>query len=882
MSDLQNRLKDFLLDNKTTNIPEIKFLQESDITLTINRGFTELYRVKPENPILFLSKWLSRESRAKELEKKYKDNKIKRENLEIKYYQQEKQKHILQQRDYQAKKVRKDDEDSLIQEIKECKDFWLGFNHICERLKTLTKATGCYIGIYDQKRRAVKEDDDMDGHLDPSGTKVLRYIGWNNDHQFLDGECLEPNQGVTYDLITTKPAQEGNVDNQNQENKNPDPNQQNANEGEKKEEVVEKKLEDTVKTLLIEDVVNDNRIKFFKEPRLGCYLALDLTYKTSLSYNSLLSAIQCTKNYEASKEEQEARKKEWNEKQEEIKSQINELKEAKIKEEEAKKIAEEKALEAEAKAKLAAANENDPNKPQEEKKDNAPPQQQGNNSQGNINKKDNSIEHGESIEALEKQLTEWSEEPVKLQDYDKEEKNIYMCLDTLGQDRVFSEDEIKYIKIVGANIRDSLEKLEQSLLEKDRDIRIKFLNDETKLKTEEKYSDEKFDEFASNYVSQFYSSEEYKSKGITDEDAKVFEGDLAKMKYLKNILLEGDCQNILLTFQDFEFVEYLKIFQNLFYFAKMNPLDINELNTNKLEWKRARKFWKDLFPYTKEYNPVGPKPEEIKSIYKLNKIKENLESCLTKRDEVKAYSQTLLMLIDLILHIIKVRHDNIIDRICKTAVYKDKREQIIKNNNEIDEERQKIIDAAKAQNPNVKIPGENENKEEVKEGEEEKKEGEENKEENKENENKDAPKENEKKEEAKEKKEDNKEKKEDNKEKKEENKPESEQGENKEGEQKENEENNQDEIDSAKLAEELQKFDEEHPKQEVPPDVEYDIDNDYDIEQSERDLVINNALQAANNAANSQDKKLPAAAPTTGANPQPTNPPPATKPNAPA
>ena len=882
MSDLQNRLKDFLLDNKTTNIPEIKFLQESDITLTINRGFTELYRVKPENPILFLSKWLSRESRAKELEKKYKDNKIKRENLEIKYYQQEKQKHILQQRDYQAKKVRKDDEDSLIQEIKECKDFWLGFNHICERLKTLTKATGCYIGIYDQKRRAVKEDDDMDGHLDPSGTKVLRYIGWNNDHQFLDGECLEPNQGVTYDLITTKPAQEGNVDNQNQENKNPDPNQQNANEGEKKEEVVEKKLEDTVKTLLIEDVVNDNRIKFFKEPRLGCYLALDLTYKTSLSYNSLLSAIQCTKNYEASKEEQEARKKEWNEKQEEIKSQINELKEAKIKEEEAKKIAEEKALEAEAKAKLAAANENDPNKPQEEKKDNAPPQQQGNNSQGNINKKDNSIEHGESIEALEKQLTEWSEEPVKLQDYDKEEKNIYMCLDTLGQDRVFSEDEIKYIKIVGANIRDSLEKLEQSLLEKDRDIRIKFLNDETKLKTEEKYSDEKFDEFASNYVSQFYSSEEYKSKGITDEDAKVFEGDLAKMKYLKNILLEGDCQNILLTFQDFEFVEYLKIFQNLFYFAKMNPLDINELNTNKLEWKRARKFWKDLFPYTKEYNPVGPKPEEIKSIYKLNKIKENLESCLTKRDEVKAYSQTLLMLIDLILHIIKVRHDNIIDRICKTAVYKDKREQIIKNNNEIDEERQKIIDAAKAQNPNVKIPGENENKEEVKEGEEEKKEGEENKEENKENENKDAPKENEKKEEAKEKKEENKEKKEDNKEKKEENKPESEQGENKEGEQKENEENNQDEIDSAKLAEELQKFDEEHPKQEVPPDVEYDIDNDYDIEQSERDLVINNALQAANNAANSQDKKLPAAAPTTGANPQPTNPPPATKPNAPA
>ena len=573
---------------------------------------------------------------------------------EIKYFQKEKYKHILKEREYQTKKIRKDDENSLIQEIKECKDFWLGFNHICERLKTLTKATGCYIGIYDQKRRPIKEDDDMDGHLDPSGTKVLRYIGWNNDHNFLEGQCLEPNQGVTYDLITTKPAQGGvEPENPKEDNKNPEQTQPNAGEGEKKEKIEEVKLEDTVKTLLIEDVVNDNRIKFFKEPRLGCYLALDLTYKTSLSYNSLLSAIQCTKNYEASKEEQEVRKKEWSEKQEELQAKINELKDAKLKEEEAKKIAEEKALEAEAKAKLSAA-ENDPNKPPEEKKENPTPQQQANNSQGNINK-NNSMDHGESIEALEKQLaeSEWTEEPVKLQDYDKEEKNIYMCLDTLGQDRIFSEEEIKYIKIVGFNIRDSLEKLEQSLLEKDRDIRIKFLDDETKLKTEEKYSDEKFEENVNNFINQFYSSEEFKSKGITDEDTKLFEGDMAKLKYLKNLLLEGDCQNILLTFQEFEFVEYIKIFQNLFYFAKMDPLAINELKTNKLEWKRARLFWKDLFPYIKEYNPIGAKPEEIKPIYKLNKIKENLESCLAKRGEIKTYSQTLLMLVDLILHAIK-------------------------------------------------------------------------------------------------------------------------------------------------------------------------------------------------------------------------------------
>ena len=816
MAELINRLKDYLFDNKTSNIPEIKFLQESDLIHTINRGFTELYRVKPKNPILFLSKWLNRESLTKDLQQKYKDSKIQRDNLEIKYFQQEKQKYILEQRTAEKKKVKKNDEDSLITEIKSCKDFWLGFNHICERLKTLTNATGCYIGIYDQKRRPVKEEDDMDGHLDPSGTKVLRYIAWNDDHAFLDDKCLEPNEGVTFDLITPKAQQN------NQENQQEKPEEQ---KGELKKEDMEKKLEDSIKSLLIDDVVNENRIKFFREPRLGCYLALDLTYKTSLSYNSLLSAIQCTKNYQTAKEEQEARKKEWSEKQDEIKNQINELKETKLKEEESRKIAEEN----EAKAKLAAANatETDPSKQTEGTAPNPNPQVVTHSS-----KRDNTQELAENIENLEKQLIPWEEEPVKLQDYDKEDKNIYICLDTLGQDRIFSEEEIKYIKKVGANIKQSLEQLEQNLLEKDRDIRIKFLDQEAKIKTEEKYSDEKFEECINTRILQYYASDEYKSKGVTDEITKAFEGDLEKMRYLKKLIIEGECLNILLTFQDFEFVENIKVFQNLFYFAKINPLDINENKTNKLEWKKARKLWNQIFPYIQEYNPVGAKPEPIKQIYKLNKIKENLEACLQKRDEIKTYSQTLVMLMDLILHIIKVRHDDIIDRLCKIAVYKDKREKIIKENKEIEEERQKIIDAAKELNPNVRLPGEKEKETEQKEEakKEEEKESEENKEikdDNKSKENKEVTNE-----EGQNKKDEN--------------------VENKETEQKPEE--NKDEIDSAKLAEDLKKFDEEHPKTEVPPDVEYDIDNDYDIDQSEKDTEINNALQAANNAAVEKDK----------------------------
>ena len=813
MSDIVNRLKDYLFHDKKSNIPEIRYLQDSNLFLTINRGFTELYRRKPKNPVKFLSKWLSHESLSKELEDLYKENKLRRENLRRKYYLEERRNYILEQRNKELVKLRKDDEDSLITEIKACKDFWLGFNHICERLKILTNATGCYLGIYDQKRRPVTDEDDMDGHLDPSGVKVLRYIGWDNDHDFLNGKYLERNEGVTFDLINNK------------ERINIQENQQEKTEEKKIEEKKETNeiivISDNIKYLMVDDVVNESRIKFFREPRLGCYFVLDLTYKTSLTYNSLLSAIQCTRNYESAKEEQESRKKEWSEKQEEIKAQINELKEIKLKEEEARKLAEENeggAFETELKPQNGNSNGQVPN-----------PQTMV------YIKKENTQEIEENIENLEKQLTEWNEEPVKLQEYDKGKKYIYLCLDTLGQDRIFTNEEINYIKKIGINIRQSLEKLEQSLLEKDRDIRIKFLDEEKRLKAIEKYSDEKFEECTNIHVTQYYLSEEYKAKNVTDERIKAFDCQVEKMNYYKDLFLNDECLKLYLTFQEFEFVEQLKVFQNLLFFARINPLDINENKTNKLEWKKARLFWKDFFTYIIQYNPIGPKPEEVEKIYKLNRIKENLELCLQKREEIKSYSEFLLMLIDFVLQIIKVRHDDIINRLCQTAIYKDKREKIIAQNKSIVEGRQKIIDRAKALNPRVVIPGEIiKEKKEAENDEKEKKE-----EEN--TENKSLREEKKIKEEMK-------------KEKKTEEKKESENAESKEKEEEENTEGNKDELDSAKLAEDLKIFDEENPKQDVPPDIEYDIDNDYDIDKSEKDSEINNALLLFNNSNIEKDK----------------------------
>ena len=827
MSDLISRLKSMSTNIHTCTDAEIKFLQNSSLSKVLDRAFNELYRIRPKDPVMFLSKWLFRESRAIELTKKYNDDEKVRAKLEEKFFEKKKLKQIEEEKKEEEKNIRKKDENNLIKEIEECKDFWLGFNHICQRLKELSGATGCYLGIYDLKRKNVEEDDDETGHIDPSNSKVLRYIGWNDDHNFLEGQYLEQNQGVTFDLIL--PQQKL----QQQEGENEQKNQEKP----VVPQIIEQKKEELSKepelnNILITDVVNEPRMKFFREPRLGCYLSLDLTYKTSLNYNSLLSAIKCTKEYEEAKSAQEKRKKEWSDQQEEIKAQINQERE---KEEEAKRILEEKAAEA------RAAQEGEENNASAEEKKEIP---QINIQNQSMTKKGEqaSMEQENPIEALQKQLTEWTEEEVKLADYDKDETKIYLCLDTLGQDRLFTKEEMAFIQKIGNTIKNSMEKLEQNLLEKDRDIRIKFLELETKIKSQEKYSDEKGDDLVNASINQYYSSEEYKSKGITEEDEKVFEGDLVKMRYLKEAYLNGEFREALETFENFEFVENEKIFQNLLYFCQENPLEINEDKTNKLEWKKAKRFWRNVFNYAESYNPLGAKPQQVKNIYKLNKIKENLENSISKRDEVKSYSQTLLMFVDFILHLIKVRHDDILRRLCNVAVFKYKREQIIKTNEEISEERQKIIDEAKANNPNVRIPKEDELKH--KEQTEEKKEEEQ-------PQNEEKPKEEEEKKEEEKKEEEKKE--EEKKEEGEQNNINLNQSQGLNNEELDEEKKN--ERDSMKLADQLIKFDEEHVKQVVPDDIEYDIDNDYDIDQNEKDTIVNAALQSVSNPQQSIDKK---------------------------
>ena len=66
-------------------------------------------------------------------------------------------------------------------------------------------------------------------------------------------------------------------------------------------------------------------------------------------------------------------------------------------------------------------------------------------------------------------------------------------------------------------------------------------------------------------------------------------------------MTSGDFQQALEMFEKFEFVQYEKVFQNIFYFSKKEPNLINEPETNKLYWKFPKVNWVGIFKTLRNY-----------------------------------------------------------------------------------------------------------------------------------------------------------------------------------------------------------------------------------------------------------------------------------------
>jgi hypothetical protein len=390
------------------------------------------------------------------------------------------------------------------------------------------------MSIYDRKRNLkITEEDDETAHL--LEDKVIRYIYFDNEHEFLKNRYLEPGTGVSYEIYN--PKEESPEDQNKQGDEGNDVNNP---------ETQARKLEEALPNhKIVEEVVRNSNVKFFREPRLGCYLAIDMVYKSSLFTNSLISSINNLNEYNQNLAKQEEKRREFNERMAEL----------------------------------------------QKEKDNA-------RLQGDPNA-DNNADNVE-VEVFQ-------EEKIELQDFEKEDKKIIVQLDTLGQDRKFNEEENKFIVKSVKVLKQSWEKLESNLLIKDRDLKISF--DEADRLLKDTYAQERLEAEEERYIKEYLTSDKFVDNPITDDRIRTIEADYGKSRFIINSFYEDEnIHKLFLMLAKFEFVEFERLCQNVLYFIGVSNLEINEENTNKLEWKKARKFWNlSVLEKLKNYNPFGAK-----------------------------------------------------------------------------------------------------------------------------------------------------------------------------------------------------------------------------------------------------------------------------------
>ena len=73
-------------------------------------------------------------------------------------------------------------------------------------VKEFTGATGVYIGKLGHPKREIQEDDDDRAHLDEDKPKIIHFIQASKGHEFMIGEVLRHNQGISHDVFFVKPA----------------------------------------------------------------------------------------------------------------------------------------------------------------------------------------------------------------------------------------------------------------------------------------------------------------------------------------------------------------------------------------------------------------------------------------------------------------------------------------------------------------------------------------------------------------------------------------------------------------------------------------------------------------------------------------------------
>eukprot|EP01022_Parablepharisma_sp_SALTPOND_P015998 TRINITY_DN2300_c0_g1_i1.p1 TRINITY_DN2300_c0_g1~~TRINITY_DN2300_c0_g1_i1.p1 ORF type:complete len:516 (+),score=106.09 TRINITY_DN2300_c0_g1_i1:2776-4323(+) len=458
-------------------------------------------------------------------------------------------------------------------------------------------------------------------------------------------QSLKMSEGVTPDVFN--PPEAAAAGNELQ-----DENKEEKDDQNKEESKVEAKVDATeIKNVVYRpEVTREGRMKYFKVPRLGCYLAVPLIYSSCLFAESLDTALTEYATYREKVKRNEELTKEYEDKLAQAKAE------------------------------------------QEEDAGNQSIDKSKENVKGKKGDKHNSKPAPEP-EQEEGPLEPPKLEEVKEPEYQTKPLSYVICLDTLGQDREFTSEQKAFVLETIKKYKQMWEENEKARLTSDR-----------KLKEEEKEKDTEFNEKLAAGIQEEEDKVVDEKVAVIPEDVgeeeKRAREKLIRWEHKVKQITSGPLKDKVLELNKYNVVKMTRIMQTLFYLLGFKREDLCEPETNKLFWKKARKIWNEgLLDKFQEYTPVGPKEGQYKKYQKINFLEKNLEG-ITEED-VKNYSLGLSKLFISLQMALEIRKEDILRRKAKREALMKEREEAIQKSEQRDKERAEELKNKKEETMNV-------------------------------------------------------------------------------------------------------------------------------------------------------------------------------------
>ena len=199
----------------------------------------------------------------------------------------------------------------------------------------------------------------------------------------------------------------------------------------------------------------------------------------------------------------------------------------------------------------------------------------------------------------------------------------------------------------------------------------------------------------------FFDEKAPKGKGYREHQQVAIDGGAQYIPLSANQWREA-----ILTFGKYHVIKMPKVFQGLFYMLGFTREDICERDTNKIEWKKARKILLgpntdggEFFKRIGDYNPFGPKEEQSTLYQKLRFLKKTLKKHEQEIEKVEEYSIPLSKLFKWMLYSIELRAQDVVHRRELKNKFKEERKVAEEAANERERNRREACEHAR----NVRI-----------------------------------------------------------------------------------------------------------------------------------------------------------------------------------